>query len=183
MRRRHRTPPRSPLTRRAVVAFLDTAALGEVEAFRRAHDPLAGVVRAHVTLVFPFASALSALQVATHVRRVASRWPVLPVRLEGVDAYVGEWVHLRVTQGTEAVVELHDRLYRGVLAPFLRSEFDYLPHVTLARAADAAECDALVREARHAFAQPVDTVVRTLSTIVLSREGRVDIEADIGLGA
>jgi 2'-5' RNA ligase len=181
--RRQRIPPRPPLARRAIVALLDAAALDDVEAFRRAHDPLAGALPAHVTLVFPFASALSAMQVATHVRRIASRWPVLPIRLEGVDAYTGEWVHLRMTQGFDAVVELHDRLYRGVLAPFLRREFDYEPHVTLARAADVADCDALVGEARRRFARPIETVVRALSTIVLAPGQRIAVEAEVALGA
>ena len=131
--RRARTPPRPPLTRRAIVAFPVAGDLTGVEAFRRRHDPLGPALPAHVTLVFPFASTLSGLQVATHARRVASRWPPLPIELAGVDAYAAQWVHLRVTRGHESIIELHDRLYRRVLAPFLRAEFEYLPHVTIAR--------------------------------------------------
>jgi 2'-5' RNA ligase len=167
--------------RRAIVAF-PAGDLAVVEAFRRAHDPLAGAMPAHVTLVFPFASTLSSLQVTAHARRVASRWPVIPIRLRGVDAYAGEWVHLRVTQGRDAVVELHDRLYRRALAPFLRPEFAYEPHVTIARAADAHACDRLVNDARDGFRRAIEASLRTLTVIALSGDGRVDVEHEIGLG-
>jgi 2'-5' RNA ligase len=174
-------PPRPALPRRAVVAFVAGLPDG-VEALRREHDPLAAAVPAHVTFVFPFASSLSDVQVAAHVRRIAGRWPVLPVTLSGVDAYDGRWVHVRVTRGRDAVVELHDRLYRGALAPFLRREFDYEPHVTLGRASDAGECAAMIEHARAVLARPVDGVLRALAIVALSAAGDVAIEREIGLG-
>jgi 2'-5' RNA ligase len=181
--RRARTPPRPPLARRAVVSFPQGPGAALVESFRSRHDPLARALPAHVTFVFPFASTLSALQVAAHVGKVAARWPPLPIRLDGVDAYTAEWVHLRVTRGRDSVVELHDRLHRRALAHFLRREFDYAPHVTIGRAADAAACDAMLGEARATFAHPVDLVVRSLHVLTLAADGAATREAEIGLGA
>ena len=37
-------------------------------------------------------------------------------------------------EGRDAIVDLHDRLYRGPLAPQLRPGLPYMPHVTLGRA-------------------------------------------------
>ena len=180
--RRARTPPRPPLTRRAIVAFPVAADLRAVEAFRELHDPQALAIAAHLTLVFPFASALSSLQIATHVRRVAARWPVLPISLEGVDAHAAQWVHLRVTRGREPLVELHDRLYRRVLAAFLSPGFEYLPHLTIARASDARACDALLAQARATFTRPIEASLRTLSLVSPSSDGRATIDAEIALG-
>lgn len=165
------------------MAFPVAVDLGALEAFRQRHDPQAAMLAAHVTLVFPFASALSSLQLAAHVRRIAARWPVLPIRLEGVDAYAAQWVHLRVTRGREPLIELHDRLYRRVLAPFLRAEFEYLPHVTIGHADDAHACSAMIAEARSTFARPLDATLRTLTLLALRSQGRVTVEAEIGLGA
>jgi 2'-5' RNA ligase len=175
--------PRAALLRRAVVAFPAAGALDDIEAFRHRHDPMHASIDAHVTLVFPFASTLSALQIATHVRKVSHGWPPLPIRLEGVGAYTGEWVHLRVTRGRDAIVELHDRLYRRALAHFLRREFDYEPHLTIARANDAGACDEIVAAARAAFRQPLDAVLRSLTIVAVHDDGRVVREADVGLGA
>lgn len=153
-----------------------------VEAFRHEHDPLAGTLGAHVTFVFPFASSLSGVQVAAHVRRIAARWPVLPVTLEGVDAYAAQWVHLRVAQGRHAISALHDRLYRGVLAPFLRREFEYEPHVTVGRAGDAPACERMLAQARLAFPRPLAGVLRALAIVAFDEAGRATIEREVALG-
>ena len=99
-----------PLPRRAVVWFPPPEILHDVEAFRVQHDPRAGAIAAHVTLVFPFASDLSSVQVGAHVRRVAARWPLLPVEMSGSDAFAAQWLYLRVTRGRQALTELHGRL-------------------------------------------------------------------------
>jgi 2'-5' RNA ligase len=182
MPRRTRMPPRPPLVRRAVVAFPDGIGLAAIEAFRARYDPLAGALPAHVTFVFPFASSLSTLQVTTHVRRVASRWPMLPVELGGIDAFAWRWVHVRVTRGREAVVELHDRLYRRGLAPFLRTDLDYVPHVTIGRADDLEACDAMLREARATFARPIDAMLRSLAIVEVDGDGRAAVVAELPLG-
>ena len=117
MSRRVRIPPRPPLTRHAIVAFPQAAQLGGVEAFRRRNDPLAASLPAHVTLVFPFASTLSALQIGAHVRRVAARWPVLPVRIEGVDAYDWQWVHF----ADNAWPRIDHRVARPAVPPLARA--------------------------------------------------------------
>jgi 2'-5' RNA ligase len=176
-------PPRPPLARRAVVSFPEGEAMQAIEAFRARHDPLAARLPSHVTFVFPFASTLSALQVATHVRRTASRWPLLPVRLAGVDAFGWQWVHLRVTHGHDAIVELHDRLYRRGLAPFLRTDLDYVPHVTIGRAQRVDACEAMLRDARAAFARPLDAALRSLAIVAIDGDERIAIEARVPLGA
>lgn len=71
--------PRPPLPRFAVAWFPAFDGLERIEACRARHDPAAGHVAAHLTLVFPFPTALSAMQVETHVRKVAAGWPPIPV--------------------------------------------------------------------------------------------------------
>jgi len=113
---------------------------------------------------------------------VAGRWPVLPITIAGIDAYGWQWVHLRVTRGREAIVELHDRLYRRSLAPFLRSEFDYAPHVTIGRADDIRSCESMLRDARIAFGRPRDAVLRSLAILALPPGSGLTIEAEVPLG-
>lgn len=183
MRRRPRQVLRPRLPRRALVWFPPAARLESIEAFRARHDPLAATIPAHVTLVFPFASSLSALQIATHVRRVAAGWPVLPVAFAGSDAFDAQWVHLRVTRGRHALAELHDRLYRGILAPFLRVEFAYEPHLTIGRAADTSACAAMLRAAEESLRAPVEATLDALTLLTLRGNGRVERLCDIPLGS
>jgi 2'-5' RNA ligase len=182
MRRGHRAPPRPALPRRAVIAIPSGESTAAIEAFRERHDPLVHSLPGHVTFVFPFASTLSALQVATHLRRVAGHWPAIPIRLHGIGVHRGEWVHLRVTRGAQAIVELHDRLYRRSLAPFLRDDLVYDPHVTIGRGRDAAEADAIAVEADAAFPRPLELVLRSLALVAVPRAGAAVRECEIGLG-
>jgi len=175
--------PRPPLPRRALVWFPDAPALTAIERFRSAHDPLAAALPAHLTLVFPFASTLGAVQVAAHVRRATARWPALPVRFEGLGHFHSDWVHLRVTRSHAAVVALHDRLYRGALAPFLRRDLPYEPHLTIARASPGQSSDALIDAAREAqLQQPWDDVMRVLTLVRVGPRGSIEPEAEFGLG-
>jgi 2'-5' RNA ligase len=182
MRRRSRQPARPHLPRRAIVWFPPASAMTAVETFRAAHDPLADVMPAHVTLVFPFASSLSTLQIATHVRRTIARWPVLPVAFGGTGAFDAQWVHLRVTRGRHALEELHARLYRGVLAPFLRAEFSYEPHLTIGRAPDMAACATMLATAESVLQRPLEATMVALSLITLRSNGAVEHGADMPLG-
>jgi 2'-5' RNA ligase len=180
---RRRVVSRPPLPRRALVWLLPSEVGPDIERFRAAHDPLAGVLAAHLTFVFPFASTLGAVQIAAHVRRALARWPVLPVRLEGLGHFHADWPHLRVSRGHDSVMALHDRLYRGALSPFLRRDLPYEPHVTLARARDAADCDALLARARDAqLDRPREAVIRALTMVLLHDDGSIRPEAEFALG-
>jgi 2'-5' RNA ligase len=180
---RRRVVSRPALPRRAIVWFPPAAVVADVERFRRVHDPLAVALPAHVTIVFPFASALGQVQVAAHVRRAVSRWPALPVRLHGLGHFHFDWVHVKVTRGAEAVTALHDRLYRGALAPFLRRDLPYEPHLTIARAAEAATCDALLAQAAAmGLGAPRDAVLRTLTLCTLRADGTLATDEEFGIG-
>jgi 2'-5' RNA ligase len=174
---------RPALPRRALVWFPAAGKLADVERFRARHDPLAAALPPHVTLVFPFASSLGAIQVAAHVRRVTARWPALPVRFEGLSHFHADWVYLRVGRGHAAAVELHDRLYRGALAPFLRRDLPYEPHLTIGRATPAHDAGALMDAARAAgLDRPRDDVMRTLTLVRLVRDDAIVPEAQFALG-
>jgi 2'-5' RNA ligase len=180
---RRRVVSRPPLPRRAIVWFPPAELVADVERFRALHDPLARALRAHVTLVFPFASTLGAVQVAAHVRRATARWPALPVRLERLGHFHADWVYLRMTRGHAAVTALHDRLYRGALAPFLRPEFPYEPHLTIGRAKDAQACDRMLETARlERLDRPRDAVMRIVTICTLHDDGQVSTEAEFPLG-
>jgi 2'-5' RNA ligase len=174
---------RPPLPHRTLVWFPPADAVADLERFRAAHDPRSRALAAHVTLVFPFGSSLGDVQVAAHVRRTVARWPVLPVRLEGLGHFHADWIYVRLSHGHAAVSALHDRLYRGALAPFLRRELPYEPHVTIARAVDVLACDALLRTARaQGLDRPRDAVMRTLTLCTVHEDGRVEPYAQFELG-
>lgn len=170
---RARTPPRPPLPRFAVAWFPAFRGIERIEAFRARHDPMAALVPAHLSLVFPFPTALSRLQVETHVQRVVSRWPPIAVSFRVLRLHANEFVFLMAARGAAAVTALHDRLYTRSLQPHLRRDLPYEPHITVARNPDFAALEAAYEEARAAFGEEFADVIREVTLLSVGRDGRI----------
>jgi len=172
---------RPALPRFAVAWFPRFEGLAQVEAFRRRHDPMASLIPAHLTLVFPFATALTRLQVETHVKRVASRWPRVPVSFRAVRLHANEFVFLMASRGAESLSALHDALYTRSFLPSLRRDLPYEPHISLARNADFPSLETAYGEARGEFGREFSDVLRELTLLRVQRDGRIERLADIAL--
>lgn len=170
---RLRRAPRPPLPRFAVAWFPAFRGIDRIEAFRARHDPAAALIPAHLSFVFPFATALSRLQVETHVRRVVSRWPPIPVSFRAIRMHANEFVFLMASRGAASVVGLHDALYTRSLAAHLRPEFTYEPHITLARQAEWPKLQAAYDMANDAFGDEFTDVIRELVLLSVSPAGKI----------
>jgi 2'-5' RNA ligase len=166
--------PRPALPRFAVAWFPSFAGLERIEAFRRRHDPTASRLAAHLTLVFPFGTALSPLQLETHVHRVASGWPPIPVTFRAVRSHANEFVFLMASRGAEALVALHEKLYTRSLRPHLRLEFPYEPHITLAWNKDPSVLEVALAEAKDAFGTQFDDVLRDVELLSVGPDGKIE---------
>ena len=168
------------MPRRALVVFPESDQLTIVEDLRRRFDPLARLIAAHVTLVFPFTSDLSTDALRHHVERGVRGCPPFQVRLEGISEADDDYVFLDVSVGKSGFVDLHDRLYSGVLAGHLSTEHIYRPHVTVARVADRSERATVLTVARD-VTRAVTADVRAVSAFVLHDDGRGEVEFAVPL--
>lgn len=134
---------RPALPRRAIIWLPRFPNATAIDRFRSQHDPLGATMPPHLTLVFPFHSRLTLDQLTAHAQRVVWAWPCFPVEMSGPWSAQSEWIGLATRVGRDALIEMHDRLYGGPLAEFLKTEYDYDPHITLGRARDAREFDEL----------------------------------------
>lgn len=124
--------------------------LRRIEAIRRRHDPQAGLIGAHVTLVFGF-DAPTAETVAAHLASAAARQGAVALRLSAVipvrDDHDGKSrVFLVPDQGRAEIEALHDALHAGPLAGALRPDIAYIPHVTVAAFDHHDQAEDLARE-------------------------------------
>jgi 2'-5' RNA ligase len=164
-----------------VAWFAQPEGLERIEAFRRRHDPMAALIPAHLSLVFPFPTAHTRLQVETHVQRVASRWPPVAVTFRRVRMHANEFVFLMAARGAASITALHDQLYTRSLAPHLRRDMPYEPHITLARHADFARLEAALAEAEEAFGGEFAAVMRSITLLAVERDGRIAASKSISL--
>lgn len=118
---------------RTILLFLDETQLDEIETIRQKHDPLFGLIKPHITLVFPFESAISKDALKQHIIEKVEGIPPIAIEFTNHIRNEGEYIFLNVEKGKEQVKKLHDTLYEGPLAEFLRSDIPYIPHVTVGR--------------------------------------------------
>jgi 2'-5' RNA ligase len=133
-----------PLLSQADKAFIDS--------YRSEHDAaFRDVVAPHFTMLFG-CNQIAESQYKEHVRSVAARSkPVSFVcRYAMVCNDVSNanfYVFLVPDEGNGALSLLHDELYRGPLAPFLRLDVPYVPHIAVATSQDSQHiknlCDSL----------------------------------------
>ena len=126
-----------------------------IQQFRRLHDlRYRDVIGAHFTLVFG-CNEIPEPEYLRHVEGVAKtfrrfefscRYAMLGDDAEDDTAYV----FLVPDEGNSSVSLLHDRLYSGPLAPFLRLDIPYTPHIGIGTLDDRREakrlCDQLNEE-------------------------------------
>ena len=172
---------RPPLPRFAVAWFPGFEGIERIEEFRRRHDPAAALIAAHLSLVFPFPTALTQLQIETHVRRVLGKWPPIPVTFRRVRTEANEFVFLMAARGRASIVALHDRLYTRSLAPHLRRDLPYEPHITVARHADFAELEAAREEAEELFRGEFSAVIREATLLAVAPDGKIEALKTFGL--
>jgi 2'-5' RNA ligase len=174
--------PRPPLPRFAVAWFPRFEGMDRVEALRKRHDPAGHLVAAHLTLVFPFGTALSALQVETHVRRVAGRWPPITVTFRRTRLHANEFVFLMASRGAASITALHDALYTRSLQAHLRRDMPFEPHITLARNADLSVLEGAAEEAAETLAGEYADVMREVTLLDVAANGKITPLKTIPLG-
>ena len=122
-----------------------------IDAFRREHDTsYCDVVAPHFTLAFAIDEVPEPVY-REHVAAIARSQAALPFccryAMVGSDeAKRNFYVFLVPDEGYAAISRLHDRLYAGVLAPYLRLDIAYVPHIGIATGADALQIKSLCDE-------------------------------------
>lgn len=150
----------------AIVAFPESDGIEVVEDLRSRYDPQFGLIPAHITLVFPFSDDALAAQLNAIAREAMDGMGPIEMELENVAAADDGYIFLRVGLGKDALVGLHDSLYRGRLSQYLSKAHAYLPHVTIGRLSDVRACRAAVAHARQLL-RPTRATVRGLSVFRL----------------
>jgi 2'-5' RNA ligase len=173
---------RPALPRYAVAWFPKFAGIERIEAFRARHDPAAARIAAHLSLVFPFPTAHTRLQVETHVSRVVSRWPVIPATFRHVRVHANEFVFLMASRGAASIGALHDKLYTRSFAPHLRREIPYEPHITLARHSSFPALERAFAEAEDEFAGEFAETIREATLLAVGPDGRISPLTTFPLG-
>ncbi|MBI1847121.1 MAG: 2'-5' RNA ligase family protein [Candidatus Rokubacteria bacterium] len=140
------------------------------------------VVECHFTLVFGIDGVEEAAYRA-HVRAVVGGERAIPFTCRRALIHPSDrgdyHAFLVPDEGRAAIARLHDRLYTGPLAPCLRRDLPYVPHITVAAMPDAPRVKALCDEL-NAKGLEISGVIDSVSIGALDA-GRIRNVERIGL--
>ena len=121
---------------RAIIIFPNFSNIQLIEEIRKKHDPLYKYIAPHLTLVFPFQSVLSKEELIEHLENQLRELCPFELIARGITGASDGYVFLDIKVGNDSVIELHDKLYSGLLKPFHNRYIPYTPHITIAKLKD-----------------------------------------------
>jgi 2'-5' RNA ligase len=158
--------------KRVVVAFPRIQSVhewAEILSVRDRLDPLARRIPAHITLVFPFESAMSDFELETHLRELIAQSRRFSVVFQGITAYENEYLFLNIRRGNDEVMQLHDVLYSGALATYRVRRHTFVPHVTVGRVRSEEVPAAL--EATAGVNSPIKANIEAIAVYAVQHDG------------
>lgn len=165
---------------RAIHIFPEFENKNLIEEVRKKFDPLFGLVPPHITLVFPFESKISSSRLEQHVKDALVGVCPFPVQLKGITATLDNYLFLNVKKGNDHIIELHDRLYSGLLFEFMSRRHTYFPHLTVGRLKNDIELQTALDDT-ESFQASFDTVVTKVTSEIIESNGDSTIEFIVSL--
>lgn len=152
---------------------LSTADRAWIQRIRQQYDAQVEMVAPHFTLVFPVFDVEELLFEAEMRRQAREHNPIhfeIHCAIVVKDA-LSNLTHtfLVPDQGFSELVKLHDKLYSNLLAPHLRLDIPFIPHITVASSVDATVCKR-VADAINAEDRAVHGAVETLDIVQFANQ-------------
>lgn len=157
-----------------------------IDAIRKKYDPLAEHVRPHITLVFPFESDIETNKLKEHIEIMISGIKPFQITLSGITpsiAPVGNYLFLNIKEANAEIIELHKKLYKGILNEFYPAwlkDIDFLPHMTVGCISDLDDFKKAIEETEN-INDIFETNVENVSVEVIDQNEDSIIELTIPL--
>lgn len=152
-----------------------------IDNLRSQYDPLAEFIQPHVTLVFPFESDISHSELSDHIVQATDGLPPFTITLSGITGADNEYLFLNVKEGNDSIIQLHDRLYSGILKPYLNRTLMFVPHLTVGRIQNRSEWALAIAET-EAIHETFTTTVDEISVERIDELGRSILEFNLPFG-
>lgn len=120
---------------RTIMIFPEFENIEIIDSIRKKYDPLADLVRPHITIVFPFESRMSNKELSEILENRLKSVKAFKIKLQGISRQedtFGNYLFLDVLQGQEEICAIHRMLYDNEF-----KEYDlgrqYVPHMTIGK--------------------------------------------------
>lgn len=166
--------------KRAIHLFPEFNNLKIIESLRMQYDPLFGLIPPHITLVFPFESHISSQILQTHILDALKGITQFPIKLQDFTGTVDQYLFLNVKKGNDQIIELHDRLYSGLLSSHRNQRFSFYPHLTIGKFTNEETLMTALTEANRNNTQ-FETIISKIFIESIDESGYSTIEFVISI--
>lgn len=156
-----------------------------IDDIRKKYDPSAKHVRPHITLVFPFESSIKSSDLEKHIIDAVDGIKPFNLSIKGITGTrcFGNYLFLNVEDGSDKTIELHEKLYTGILHQFFPARFkevDFIPHITVGNIKNEYEFEKALEETKD-IKDVFETVVKEISVEIIDENEDSIIEMEIPL--
>lgn len=106
-----------------------------IDEIRNKYDPLAKLVRPHITIAFPFEMDITNDELSMIIEKRFSKIKSFEIEMQGFskcEDRFGNYLFLNMNKGTEVITQLHNLLYSNEFSLFDLS-IPYIPHMTVGK--------------------------------------------------
>lgn len=128
---------------RTIMIFPEFENMEIIDRIRRKYDPLAELVRPHITLVFPFENKLSNSELTEILNKRLYAVRSFELRLGRISKQedeTGYYLFLNVIQDVKEINNIHKLLYEKEFKEY-DSGVSYIPHMTIGKLPSAEKLD------------------------------------------
>ena len=122
-----------------------------INQIREKYDPLAKLIRPHITLVFPFEDKMSNKKLLNILNEKLTGIKPFKIELQGFskceDGF-GNYLFLNVIKGRDEIIKIHNLLYDNEFHKF-KADLVYLPHMTVGKLKDNFELEQAYEEIKN----------------------------------
>ena len=134
---------------RTIMIFPSFENMEIINRIRDKYDPLAKLVRPHITIVFPFESEISNEKLSEILdNRLAGVTP-FDIEMSGFSKHSdpsGNYLFLDFIKGADTVREIHDTFYRNEFKEYDLWGSEYVPHITVGKFSSVDEMNSAYEE-------------------------------------
>ena len=148
---------------RTIMIFPEFENIAMINQIREKYDPLAKLIRPHITIVFPFEDGMSNEKLFDILNERLVGIKPFKIELQGFSKCVdefGNYLFLDVIKGRDEIIKIHNLLYDNEFHKF-DADSAYLPHMTVGKFKDNFELEQAYEEIKDMdclFASNVDKI-------------------------
>lgn len=174
------------MSKRCIMVFPNFENMNIIEEIRDKYDPLSNCVRPHITLVFPFESNISSIELGEHIKNTLASCTPFDLTMQGFSASVepfSNYLFLNVIDGMEDLSQLSKDLYTGILEKYQSNLYkeSYCPHMTVGNLAKTVDYQSILSEIQNIKIQ-FKAHINCVNVEIISDDESSKIEMTIPFG-